>query len=155
ATQCLDSPHVVRSLDFGAEGPALYLVMEFVPGPSLWDHIEARGRLPEAEAVPLIAQVGHALDEAHARGLIHRDVKPDNILLTADGQAKLLDFGLVKDVEGGQNLTETRTALGTPYFMAPEQFQDAKKADRRCDVYGLAATLYMAVTGQVPYGARG
>jgi serine/threonine protein kinase len=155
ATRSLDSPHVVRSLEYGQEGDVLYLAMEFVDGQSLWDRVTARGRLPEAEAIAVIAQIGLALHQAHQRGLIHRDVKPDNILLSDDGHAKLLDFGLVKDVAGDLNLTETRTALGTPNFMAPEQFQDAKSADHRCDVYGLATTLYMAVTGQVPFMAKG
>jgi serine/threonine protein kinase len=155
ATRCLDNPHVVRGLEFGQEGDVLFLAMEFVDGRSLWDLVQDRGRLPEAEAIAIITQVGQALYQAHQRGLIHRDVKPDNILVSDDGHAKLSDFGLVKDVAGDLNLTETRTALGTPNFMAPEQFQDAKSADHRCDVYGLATTLYMAVTGQVPYLAKG
>jgi serine/threonine protein kinase len=155
ATRHLDSPHITRALDFGRDEQLPYLVMEFVDGHDLWEHIRTRGRLPEAEAVRLIAQVADALHQAHEAGIIHRDVKPENILVTAAGQAKLTDFGLVKDLNAGLNLTETAAILGTPNFMAPEQFEDAKRVDRRCDVYGLAATLYMTVTGEVPFLAKG
>lgn len=151
----LDDPHIVRALDFGHEGNVAFLVMEFVEGRDLWDHISSLRRLPEAEAVDLTFQVAQALQQAHERGLIHRDVKPDNILLTSDGLAKLSDFGLVKDLHSAENLTETATVLGTPNFMAPEQFDDAKRVDLRCDIYGLAATLYMAVTGVLPFRSRG
>jgi serine/threonine protein kinase len=155
ATRRLHDPHVVRSLDFGREGGTFFLAMEFMDGQSLWEHVKSRGRLPEAEAVAIAESIGQALDAAHRRGMIHRDVKPDNVLLTADGRAKLADFGLVKNLHGGMNLTTVDAALGTPHFMAPEQFRDAKQADRRCDVYGLAATLYMAVTGEAPFRAKG
>jgi serine/threonine protein kinase len=129
--------------------------MEFVEGEDLWGRITTRGRLSEADAVAIIAQVAQGLHHAHERGVVHRDVKPDNILLLPDGRAKLADFGLVKDLESDLNLTETATVLGTPNFMAPEQFENSKKVDRRADVYALAATLYMAVTGELPFNARG
>src|SRR5262249_7255985 len=99
-------------------------------------------------------QIAEALDFAHGQGILHRDVKPDNVLVSANGIAKLTDFGLGKD-DTGPSLTVTATVLGTPHFMAPEQFDDAKSADKRCDVYGLAATLYMAVTGEAPFRAPG
>jgi serine/threonine protein kinase len=150
----LDHPHVVRGLDFGTNDGIPYLVMEYVEGESLGDRIERCKRLSEAEAVRIICQVGSALEVAHAQKLIHRDVKPDNILLTTDDQAKLTDLGLAKNVEADHNLTRTRTVLGTPNFMAPEQFQDAKRVDARCDVYSLGATLYMAVTGELPFRTR-
>jgi serine/threonine protein kinase len=154
-TRTLVSPHIVRALEYGHEGGVPFLVMEFVEGQDLWRYVTSRGRLPEAEAVAIIRQVAEALHEAHEQGVIHRDVKPDNVLLTADGHAKLTDFGLVKDLDSELNLTETSTVLGTPNFMAPEQFENAKAVDRRCDVYALAATLYMAVTGEVPFHTRG
>jgi serine/threonine protein kinase len=155
AARSLEHPHIVRALDFGQDGELPYLVLELVDGPSLWDHARAKGRLSAAEAIRLITQVGAGLDFAHARGILHRDVKPDNVLITSDGRAKLTDFGLVKDVHTGPALTVTATVLGTPHFMAPEQFDDAKTADKRCDVYGLAVTLYLAVTGEAPFHAHG
>ena len=93
------------------------------------------GAMPEAEAVRLIAQVCDGLQRAHKQGLVHRDVKPDNILVTRDGVAKLTDLGLVKDVDDDLNLTKTGRGLGTPHFMAPEQFRNAKKVDVRGDIY--------------------
>ena len=130
---------------------AAYLVMEYVDGEGLWRRIERDGPLPEAEAVRIILQVVQALHAAHARGIIHRDVKPDNILLTADGQAKLADLGLAKDLEASSELTRTGKGLGTPNFMAPEQFNDAKHAEVLCDVYSAGATLYTALTGELPF----
>src|SRR5262245_47897693 len=103
----LDHPHIVRGLDFGVHQSTPYLVMEFVDGESLGDRIERQGRLPEAEAVRVIAQVGEALQLAHDHQVIHRDVKPDNILLTARGEAKLADLGLAKQVGSDLNLTQT------------------------------------------------
>src|SRR5436309_13253988 len=153
ATRVLDNPHIVRALDFGRDTNSIYLVMEFVDGKDLWAYLEERGRLSEAEAVALIEQIAQALDEAHEQGMIHRDVKPDNILLKPDGTAKLTDFGLVKDLGSELNLTDATDILGTPNFMAPEQFDDPTKVDRRCDVYSLAATLYMMVTGELPFRA--
>src|SRR5262249_427890 len=115
--------------------------------------LDRDGRLPEAEAVRLIAQVCAGLHEAHERGLVHRDVKPDNILVSPDGQAKLIDLGLVKETEADLGLTRTEGGLGTPHFMAPEQFRNAKSADIRCDIYSLGATLYNLVTGELPFAS--
>jgi serine/threonine protein kinase len=150
----LDHPHMVRSLDVSVTTTPPYLVMEYVDGLSLGDIIDSRGALPEREAVSLITQVAEALHEAHQNGIYHRDIKPDNILLTSDGQAKLTDLGLAKDLSSGSDLTNIGRALGTPNFMAPEQMLNAKNVDARCDVYGLGATLYMMTTGAIPFGAN-
>ena len=99
--------------------------------------------------------MAQGLHKAHKNGLIHRDVKPDNILVTADGQAKLADLGLVKEVETDLNLTRTGRGLGTPHFMAPEQFRNAKYVDIRSDIYSLAGTLYMILTGELPFRSNG
>lgn len=152
--QKLNHPNIVHVLDFGLDGNKPYLVMDFIVGESLGQRLERQRRLPEAEAVQIIDQIGNALHWAHQRRIIHRDVKPDNILLEADGQAKLTDMGLVKNLEDDRGLTQTQSGLGTPNFMAPEQFADAKRADELCDLYSLAATLYMAVTGELPFRAR-
>jgi serine/threonine protein kinase len=151
AARTLDHPNIVRALDFGREGDTPFLVMEFVDGESLGARIERDGALPEEEAIRIIAEAAEGLHKAHKLGLIHRDIKPDNILITLDGQAKVTDLGLVKELEADLNLTRTGRGLGTPHFMAPEQFRNAKKADVRCDIYSLAATLYMMVTGDLPF----
>ncbi len=143
--------NMVRALDYGEVAGTPYLVMEFVEGKTLALMAEEQGRLPEAEGIRLVAQVAQGLHRAHKLGLIHRDVKPENILVTPQGQAKLTDLGLVKEADGDLNLTRTGRGLGTPYFMAPEQFKNAKLADPRCDIYSLAATLYAVITGTTPF----
>ncbi len=148
----LNDPRIVRAIDFGMDGPNPYLVMEYVGGESLGRRIARQGRLPEAEAIQVIGEVAGALDRAHSQGLVHRNVKPDKILITTDGKIKLADLSLVRQVETQQGLTPRGTILGTPNFMAPEQLCNASKATPQCDIYSLAATLYMAVTGAVPFG---
>jgi len=151
AASTLDHPNIVRALDFGYDNASPYLVMEFVDGETLGQKIDHQGRLPEKEAVRIIAQIAQGLHKAHSNGMVHRDVKPDNILIRPDGTSKIADLGLVKENETDLNLTRTGRGLGTPQFMAPEQFRNAKNADSRCDIYSLAATLYMAVTGELPF----
>jgi serine/threonine protein kinase len=155
AAQLLDHPNVVKSLEYCGIGPSPFLVMEYVDGESLGQKIEREGKMAEAEAVRILAQVCQGLHKAHKQGLIHRDVKPDNVMLTREGVAKLTDLGLVKNVEEELNLTRTGRGLGTPHFMAPEQFRNAKNADIRCDIYSLGATLYMMVTGEMPFAQCG
>ncbi|MCC6419786.1 MAG: protein kinase [Gemmataceae bacterium] len=145
-------PSIVRVLEYSGQGQEPYLVMEFVDGVSLGEQLDRQGRLTEEKALRIIVQVGEGLQHAHELGLLHRDVKPDNILVTADGQAKLTDLGLGKELDAVGELTRTGSGLGTPNFMAPEQFRNAKNADARCDVYSLAATLYQMVTGELPFG---
>jgi hypothetical protein len=153
--KAIDHPNIVKALDFGREGETRFLVMEFVQGESLGQKLERDGKMSEQEAIRIISLVAEGLQRAHSQGLIHRDVKPDNILLTPDGQVKLTDLGLVKEVEDDLNLTRTGRGLGTPHFMSPEQFRNAKKADARCDIYSLGATLYMMVTGELPFKSNG
>src|SRR4051794_17032178 len=155
AARTLDHPNIVRAIDFGRENGTPYLVMEFVEGESVGAKLERDGRIPVADAIKLIVQVAQGLHRAHKQGLVHRDVKPDNILVTADGTAKLADLGLVKTSDADLNLTRTGRGLGTPHFMAPEQFRDAKNADARCDIYSLGATLYQMVTGELPFRSSG
>jgi len=151
AAKVLDHPNVVKAIEYCGTGPYPFLVMEFVDGESFGQRVERKGPYPEAEAIRLIAQVCEGLHRAHKQGLVHRDVKPDNILVTREGVAKLTDMGLVKDVDGDLNLTKTGRGLGTPHYMAPEQFRNAKGVDVRGDIYSLGATLYAMVTGQVPF----
>ncbi len=151
AARVLEHPNVVRAIEYCGVGPQPFLVMEFVDGESLGQRVERAGAIPEADAVHLISQVCEGLQRAHKQGLVHRDVKPDNILVTLDGVAKLTDLGLVRDVDGDLNLTKTGRGLGTPHYMAPEQFRNAKNVDVRGDIYSLGATLYAMVTGVVPF----
>ena len=153
-TRNLNHPNLVRAHRLGRADGVPFLVLELIDGPSLGERIEGQGPLPEAEAVRIISDIAGVMQAAHQQRVVHRDIKPDNILLTADGTAKLTDLGLAKDVEASFDLTRPMTGLGTPNFMAPEQFRDAKHADALCDVYGLGATLYMAVTGKLPFQAR-
>jgi serine/threonine protein kinase len=153
AASQLTHPNIVQVIEFGRDQTDAYLVMEYVDGITLARQIKRSGPLAEQVAVRIITQVAQALQFAHERGLVHRDVKPDNILLRQDGQAKLADFGLVKDLLVDSNLTEPLSTLGTPQFMAPEQYQNPQAVDARADIYSLAATLYMAVTGTLPFGS--
>src|SRR5579884_2042232 len=155
AASRLNHPNIVRALDYGDNGSMPYLVMEFVEGESLGQKLEREGRMSESDAIRLITQVARGLHRAHKQNLVHRDVKPDNILVTPDGIAKLADLGLVKETETDLNLTRTGRGLGTPHFMAPEQFRNAKNADVRCDIYSLGATLYQMVTGELPFKSLG
>jgi serine/threonine protein kinase len=155
AASRLDHPNIVRAIDYGDAGDQPYLVMEFVEGESLGQKIEREGRMPEPDAIRIIAQVAQGLHRAHKQNLVHRDVKPDNILVRPDGVAKLADLGLVKETDTDLNLTKTGRGLGTPHFMAPEQFRNAKNADSRCDIYSLGATLYQMVTGELPFRSSG
>jgi serine/threonine protein kinase len=155
AASRLDHPNIVRALDFGQSAGVPYLVMEFVEGESLGQKIQREGRLGETEAIRIVAQVAQGLHRAHKMNLVHRDIKPDNIMVMPDGTAKLTDLGLVKELEADLNLTKTGRGLGTPHFMAPEQFRDAKNAGLRCDIYALGATLYMMLTGELPFKSSG
>lgn len=155
AASQINHANVVKAIEYCGSGPTPFLVMEFVDGESLGQKIERDGALSEEVAIRLLAQVCQGLHRAHKHHLIHRDVKPDNIMVTVDGVAKLTDLGLVKDADNELNLTRTGRGLGTPHFMAPEQFRNAKNADVRCDIYSLGATLYMMVTGEVPFGKVG
>lgn len=155
AAQRLTHPHLVRSLDFGVEGEQPYLVMEFVDGPSLGELVRAEGPLTPEDAVRIAAQVAAALHAAHEQRLVHRDVKPDNVLLGSDGRARLTDLGLIKDLDSEAMLTRPRAWLGTLGYTAPEQFGEACRVDARADVYALGATLYYALTGLSPFTGAG
>jgi serine/threonine protein kinase len=151
-TSKLDHPNVIRVFEYCGTGPNPYLVMELVEGECLGEKLERDGKMSEEEALRIIVQISHGLHRAHRQGLIHRDIKPDNIMLTRDGKAKVTDLGLAKDTDGVADLTVTGRGLGTPNFMAPEQFRNAKHVDIRSDIYSLGATLYQMVTGEVPFG---
>jgi serine/threonine protein kinase len=151
----LEHPNIVRALAVETIDDITFLVYELVEGGSLGDRLQQRKRLSETEAVRTITQIAQALEYAHSKGVVHRDVKPDNILVLPDGRAKLTDFGLAKMIDSDEDgLTRPASGLGTPQFMAPEQFSDAKAAGARCDIYSLGATLYNLVTGRLPFDGK-
>ena len=127
-----------------------YIIMDYVPGGSVADRLAANGALPMAEAVSIAAQVALALDVAHRHGVIHRDIKPDNILLDEDGTPKLADLGVAKFSDTGRKSIVTTTGLiiGTPAYMAPEQMMDSHNVDARADIYALGLVLYEMLTGK-------
>jgi CheY-like chemotaxis protein len=149
----LDHPHVVQIFHAGVERGALYLTMRYVEGTDLRALLAEEGRLEPARAVAIVAQVADALDAAHGRGLVHRDVKPANILIATRAgreQAFLTDFGITMDRARGTDLTNTGLAVGTADYMSPEQARGAG-VDARADVYALGCVLYRALTGAVVY----
>ncbi|MCO5171270.1 MAG: serine/threonine protein kinase, partial [Planctomycetes bacterium] len=146
--------NVVRVLDAGLDHGAPWLAMELVEGRSLEDRLAVGGPLPLAEAARVARDVARGLEHAHAQGVLHRDVKPSNVLLPADGgPPRLGDFGLAALLdEGHARLTRTGTIMGTPGYWAPEQVTGQREeVGRATDVYGLGATLYAALTGQPPF----
>jgi hypothetical protein len=152
----LDHPNVVRVLGQGEAGTALYLIMEFVRGESLRKQIDRLGPLPVPLALHVTRQIAAALDLARERQIVHRDVKPENILVTVDGIAKLADFGLAKSIgnAGFSGLTRRGEGMGTLPYMPPEQIDNALEADHRSDIYSLGATLYHMLTGRKPFTAK-
>lgn len=149
----LEHPNIVRILEHGQAGPFLYFVMEYVPGRSLKDWIDKHGPLPLPSALRVAAQVATALSHARERHIVHRDVKPENIIVQDDGHSKLADFGLAKSTlsSGASGLTRPGDGLGTLPYMPPEQIEDALFADHRSDIYSFGATVYHMLTGRPPF----
>ncbi len=150
----LNHNNIVQAYDVGEAGGYHYFVMEYVEGKTLYDDLSAGKVFEEKEALDIVIQVARALLHAHDRGLMHRDVKPKNIMIDSSGVVKLADMGLARettDIETAQ--TEAGKAYGTPYYIAPEQIRGKIDIDHRADIYGLGATFYHLVTGRVPFMA--
>jgi serine/threonine-protein kinase len=145
----LSHPNVVAVYDAGTDGDREFIVMELVDGISLRELMATRGRVSVGETVSIGTQVASALDFAHAAGLVHRDVKPGNILLTADGRAKVTDFGIAKAIRD-HDATQTGVTVGTARYLSPEQI-DGRLVDGRADQYGLGVVLYEMLCGRVPF----
>jgi serine/threonine protein kinase len=143
----LEHPNVVQVFDVGESAGLYYLAMQYVVGNSLDKVLEERGRIPLAEAVPIVKGVARALDAAHEKGVVHRDIKPANILLTKDGAVKVVDFGLARASDANEGLSISGQIVGTPFYMSPEQAQ-GMALDVRSDLYALGATFYHLITGQ-------
>ncbi|MGC9946646.1 MAG: serine/threonine-protein kinase [Bryobacteraceae bacterium] len=147
----LNHPNLATLYAFLVQDGAAYMVMEFVDGETFHAMLKARGPIPAAEAVPLFRQALAGIGHAHRLGIVHRDIKPTNIMLNRDGIVKVMDFGLAK-VAGGHGMTRSGVRLGTAYYMSPEQVL-VKPVDARSDIYSLGVTLYEMLTGQVPFQA--
>jgi eukaryotic-like serine/threonine-protein kinase len=141
---------IVRVLDFGEEMGNLYLVMEYVNGHTLSEYLRKSGPMTEEMALRVTAWLATALNAAHAQNIVHRDVKPGNILITKDGWLKLSDLGLAKDM-GVRDLTNPDTVLGTPYYMAPESFRPGQDAGPAADLYSLGVILFEMLAGRPPF----
>lgn len=144
--------NIVQAIDVGEYGGYHYFVMEFVDGQTVYDHLVKAKQYKEDEALDVMIQIAKALDHAHDRGLIHRDVKPKNLMITKDGTAKLADMGLARqadDVAAAE--AEKGRAFGTPYYISPEQIRGVTDVDARADIYSLGATLYHMLAGKVPF----
>jgi len=154
AMASLSHPNVAAVHDAGRAGPFWYLVLEFVDGPNLRQLIRSRD-LPPSEALDVVRQICSALEYAHGEGVVHRDVKPENVLVDDRGRVKLVDFGLAKLLQpkvGTPTLTGSTQAMGTWDYMAPEQLRRPLEVDHRADIYSLGVVLYELLTGEVPQG---
>lgn len=146
----LAHPNIVQIHDFGEQDDITYIVMEYVDGGTLKDRLKKA--LPVAEAADYMIQAAEGLDCAHRNGIVHRDVKPANMLLRKDGHLLLSDFGIAKILEGTTNLTRVGTGIGTPQYMSPEQGM-GQPVDRRSDIYSLGIVFFHCLTGHVPFTA--
>lgn len=146
----LSHPHIVKLHFIGQKDDLVYIVMEMVDGGSLWDRLQREGKLPIDEAARIFSEVAGALAHAHKRGVVHRDIKPQNVLLDAEsGRAMVTDFGIARTAEGG-SLTATGMVVGTPAYLSPEQVT-GEPSDHRADIYALGVMMYEMVAGQPPF----
>lgn len=147
----LSHPHIIKIGEIGREGMFVYFSMDLYPA-SLAT-VLADGPLPEPQLVSIMRDVAEALAFAHGQGVVHRDIKPDNILLTPEGQAVVSDFGIARAVSGYVSATGVNMTIGTPHYLSPEQAQ-GRPLDGRSDLYSLGITLYKAATGDLPFKSK-
>ena len=150
AVAALSHPNIVTVIDRGEHDGRQFIVFEYVEGENLKQLIQRRGPAPVATALELAMQISRGLSFAHQQGLVHRDVKPQNVLLNGDGQAKVTDFGIARSLDVQHGMTQTGTVLGTSDYIAPEQAQ-GQRVDEHTDVYSLGVVLYELLTSEVPF----
>jgi eukaryotic-like serine/threonine-protein kinase len=151
----LSHNNVVNAIDAGVIDGHYFFVMEYVEGPTIKDFLDKNKTFDEKEALRITLAIAEALKHAAQRGLIHRDIKPENVILTKEGEVKLADLGLARLTDDDKwVLSEAGMAIGTPYYISPEQVRGQTNIDIRADIYSLGATLYHMVTGKVPYGGE-
>ncbi|MCX7806298.1 MAG: serine/threonine protein kinase, partial [Planctomycetota bacterium] len=148
ASAKLNHPNVIQGIDVGEAGGYYYFAMEYVDGPTIRKVLQDEGHFPPARALDIVIQIASALDHARANGLVHRDIKPDNIMLTKTGIAKLCDLGLARMTSEDSGLTLAGQAVGTPHYIAPEQARGVQDIDIRADIYSLGATFYHMTVGK-------
>jgi serine/threonine-protein kinase len=144
--------NVVRTHDLGEVDGMYFITMEYVEGTSVRALIDERGRLPVHATLPIAKQLCRALEVAHEQGIIHRDVKPHNMVLAPDGVLKVMDFGIARLLVGAQGVTQTGMVVGTPEYMAPEQLL-GEDVDARADIYSVGVVVYECLTGRTPHTA--
>ncbi|MHC4780186.1 MAG: protein kinase domain-containing protein, partial [Planctomycetota bacterium] len=147
----LDHANIVAVHDTGIDHGKHYIVMQFVEGESVSDRIKRDGPLPVMETLDIAVEAARGIAAAHHLNMIHRDIKPDNVMLDKGGAVKVADFGLAKDVTDASGITVSQQAMGTPHYMSPEQANDARSADARADIYSLGATIYAMLAGTPPF----
>ncbi len=146
----LSGPHVISPVDFGEDRGNLFIVMDYVDGHTLKHAILTGGALPPARAIDLAEQAAGGVAAAAERNIVHRDIKPQNLLLSVDNVVKLTDFGLARGHES-RDITVTGFFVGTPFYVAPEQVENSRRADVRADLYSLACVFFEMLTARVPY----
>src|SRR6187551_486870 len=146
----LAHPNIVTVIDRGEDEGRQFIVFEYIDGKTLKQIVDAEGPLPIDEVLALGIEIGSGLAFAHERGIVHRDVKPQNVLLNGDGRAKVTDFGIARSLDVQHGMTQTGTVLGTSDYIAPEQAQ-GQRVDEHSDVYSLGVVLYELLTSEVPF----
>lgn len=147
----LNHPNIVQVHDFGEANGRHYLIMEYVDGEDLSVYVEQHGKLPVEEALNVIEQAAQGLKSAYEKSIIHRDIKPANLMRARDGRVKVSDLGLAKVLTEVSDATLSGIGIGSPYYIAPEQADNARHVDHRVDIYSLGITLFFLVTGKRPY----
>ncbi len=153
-TAALTHPNIVRGFGVGQDHGWHFFAMEFVDGDSLQKWLVRLGKLSLGDTLHLILACARALQHAHTNDIVHRDIKPDNILITRTGETKVADLGMVKQLDEDMSLTQTGHAVGTPWYMPLEQAKNSKDTDGRCDIYALGCVFYACLTGQPPFTGK-